>query len=137
MKANAGFSLVELLIAVTIAVSSIAITQTIYSGYVAFEFKSKRKLKMLSIVPVVKDKIELELINSKKAGEVNISEYRCPWDIKELEQYQPLEFDPDRGGQIARPFEYYLYTIEFYCVNSQERNSQTYNFKSLQWLNKS
>lgn len=137
MKVNDGFSLVELLIAVTIAVSSIAITQTIYSSYVAFEFKSKRKLKLLSIVPVVKDKIELELIKSKKAGEVSMYEFRCPWSITESEQYQPLEFDPDKGGQIERPFEYFLYTVEFHCVNLQERNSQTYNFKSLQWLKKS
>lgn len=130
---NIGFSLVELLVAVTIATSAIAITHLIYANFVDFEMRSVKKLNTLKLVLSAKEKIINQLELDELSGEVMIADRKCIWQSKLAEEYDSNRFDIDRGGYVRGEFQYKLVKADFFCELENEKQTENFSFKHLLW----
>ncbi|KJY95000.1 prepilin-type N-terminal cleavage/methylation domain-containing protein [Pseudoalteromonas ruthenica] len=128
-----GFSLVELLVAVTIATMAIALTQLIYSNFVNFEIKASKRINELESVLTLRDEIIIALEDEQRSGTIELLGKQCNWSSEKREQYTPSRFDIDAGGYINSRYSYQLIDVEFSCVKD-DVSSQTFKFTHLLWL---
>ncbi|KPV96729.1 hypothetical protein AN214_01189 [Pseudoalteromonas sp. P1-9] len=113
-----GFSLIELLIAVTIITMTIALTNVVYANYVQndqrFNNRSELYADLLEITDEVRALIQQD---SEKKGLINVNNTECEWLVVDSKSKQGLNFDLETGSVSGGGITYYLDQVEVSCSN--------------------
>lgn len=113
-----GFSLIELLIAVSIITMTIALTNVIYANYVQNDKRFSSRSEMYADLLELTDEVR-ELIKSAndEKGEVTLNSTKCDWQLVRSEEKQGMSFDLETGRTSSVGVSYFLITTELTCRN--------------------
>ncbi|WP_024611187.1 prepilin-type N-terminal cleavage/methylation domain-containing protein [Pseudoalteromonas sp. TB64] len=137
-KKQAGFTLIEVLVASIILFSSVAIVGVIYKGVIIASEKSENQIYISAVVPESIKIIQKKLRNkqnessTEESGSVSLLEVDAKWQALLVEAKVPPEyFDPDSGNLTVIDKKYNLWSVD---VQFKFKTTiQEYNFYELTW----
>lgn len=113
-----GFSLIELLIAVTIITMTIALTNVVYANYVQNDQRFNNRNELYADLLEVSDQIRILIQeDSIKKGLVKVNNTNCDWLVVDSKSKQGLNFDLETGSVSGGGITYYLDQVEISCSN--------------------
>ncbi|WP_405598788.1 MULTISPECIES: prepilin-type N-terminal cleavage/methylation domain-containing protein [unclassified Pseudoalteromonas] len=138
LKKQAGFTLIEVLVASVILFSSIAIVGVIYKGVIIATVKSEKQVHIASVVPESIKKIQKELRSQKNQqatesqGSLSLLDVNAKWHAALVKSKLPPEaYDPDSGKMTQIDKKYYFWKVN---VQFEFKNTvQEYNFNEFTW----
>jgi len=140
MKANRGFTLIEVLVASLILFLAITALMTIYQGAIYSATKSSLSIALIEHVDEVKSQINQELFNRELQEEIiaagYLHEIKFDWTAKlvaKARSYHPdnKSFDSALGENVSESTEVYLWEI---TVNmSKEDKVREFSYWEMTW----
>ncbi len=113
---DSGFSLIELLISVTIITMTIALTNLIYANYVQndirFASRSDLYMELPDLVEQIRHKIKQEYLEK---GELIHNQTVCNWTTENKQEAGTVSFNAEIGKAVNSAEQMYLYHLLVNC----------------------
>lgn len=117
-KQLAGFSLIELLIAVSIITMTIALTNVIYANFVQNDKRFSARSEMYADLLELTDEVrELVKNSDDDKGKLTLNDTECEWLVIRTDEKQGMSFDLETGRASSGGINYLLITTELTCDN--------------------
>lgn len=117
-KQLAGFSLIELLIAVSIITMTIALTNVIYANFVQNDQRFSARSEMYADLLELTDEVrELVKNSDDDKGKLTLNDTECEWLVISTDEKQGMSFDLETGRASSGGINYLLITTELTCDN--------------------
>lgn len=117
-KQLTGFSLIELLIAVSIITMTIALTNVIYANFVQNDQRFSTRSEMYSDLLELTDEVrELVKNSDDDKGKLTLNDTECEWLVIRTDEKQGMSFDLETGRASSGGINYLLITTELTCDN--------------------
>ncbi|TMO83630.1 type IV pilin protein [Pseudoalteromonas spongiae] len=114
----AGFSLIELLIAVSIITMTIALTNVIYANFVQNDQRFSARSEMYADLLELTDEVrELVKNSDDDKGKLILNDTECEWLVIRTDEKQGMSFDLETGRASSGGINYLLITTELTCDN--------------------
>ena len=128
---GSGFSLIELLISVTIITMTIALTNLIYANYVQndirFANRSGLYLELPDAVEQIRQKVQQEF---QERGELTHNQTVCHWTTENKLEGSKISFNAEAGKAVSSADKMYLYQVLVSCELA-EYNHPPFSIKVL------
>jgi prepilin-type N-terminal cleavage/methylation domain-containing protein len=117
-KQLTGFSLIELLIAVSIITMTIALTNVIYANFVQNDQRFSTRSEMYADLLELTDEVrELVKNSDDDKGKLTLNDTECEWLVIRTDEKQGMSFDLETGRASSGGINYLLITTELTCDN--------------------
>ena len=117
-KQLTGFSLIELLIAVSIITMTIALTNVIYANFVQNDQRFSSRSEMYADLLELTDEVrELVKNSDDDKGKLTLNDTECEWLVIRTDEKQGMSFDLETGRASSGGINYLLITTELTCDN--------------------
>lgn len=134
-KINQGFTLVEILIAMTILFATIVSGLMAYQNALSGSERAGQAMVLLAQVTPVQQHIRQQLMAEplQMSGRGNFGEISFEWHA-ELDSFKspPDRFDADTGDFVEEPPRFRLQTVTLTLYNQQRQRS--FHYQELTWL---
>ncbi|MEW6989431.1 type II secretion system protein J [Colwelliaceae bacterium 6441] len=135
-----GFTLIEVLVATVILISSIAVLTMVYRGaYISSETANKQVLLVGKLPPILAQ-IKRDIRKLGNTSQVTINQKGNAWDVQYQWEAVQLEFkgapdklDPDSGEYLTPEKKYKLWQVTLLLKAGSL--TKEYSFKELSWNN--
>ncbi|MFY8352762.1 type IV pilin protein [Pseudoalteromonas sp. SSM20] len=118
-KQLTGFSLIELLIAVSIITMTIALTNVIYANFVQNDQRFSARSEMYADLLELTDEVREVVKNSEdEKGKGTLNSTECDWQIVRSDKKKGFNFDLETGKTTSGGVNYFLQAIELSCKNN-------------------
>lgn len=135
-----GFTLIEVLVATIILISSIATLTLVYRGAYLSSESANKQISVVAMLPSMLARVKSEVRQLGNSSESAISRQGITWGVKyqwqaTLIEYKsaPQKLDPDTGDFITPPPKYKLWQVKLLLESGSL--SKQYSFKELSWNN--
>lgn len=108
VKKTRGFTLVELLVAAVILISTISLSQIAFSQYSRQISKRMSDADKYIAIMQAKNLIDLNDDLDKLDGEYTYNEIAIVWHGKIIDQFRVAKLEPDEGGMKEKNVTFYL-----------------------------
>lgn len=125
-----GFSLIELLVAISILSMAIALANVVYANYVNTDAKFARQALFYSNLSEATDFVRARFKQGEETGAVDVSGLHCRWSLIERTASKRKVHNVETGAVAESGETYYLNTIEIAC-SADEREIDTIKIKVL------
>ncbi|MFQ3189624.1 MAG: prepilin-type N-terminal cleavage/methylation domain-containing protein [Paraglaciecola sp.] len=133
-----GFTLLEVMIASVILISSIAAISISYRGALIASQRADNNIQVSGVMPVIMAQVS-EGLQQLDKGETKLFQNGVSWGVKyqwqaELIDFKspPERFDPDEGDFIVDQARFRLWLVDLQVEKGSVQ--QTYQFNELSWL---
>ncbi len=137
---NQGFTLIEVLVATVILISSIAALTMVYRGAYLSSESANRQVLLVGKLPSVLALIKSDIRKLGNTSQVTIDSKGNAWGVQYQWQAVQVEFkgapeklDPDSGEFITPEKKYKLWQVTLSLKSG--RLTKEYSFKELSWNN--
>jgi len=133
-----GFTLLEVMVASVILISSIAAISISYRGALIASQRADNNIQVSGVMPVIMAQVS-EGLQQLDKGETKLFQNGVSWGVKyqwqaELIDFKspPERFDPDEGDFIVDQARFRLWLVDLQVEKGSVQ--QTYQFNELSWL---
>lgn len=132
---QSGFTLVEVLIALVIVVSTIALSSAIYSNAIASSSKATSVLKINAVTPLLLDEIRQSLRDNRgesASGRGNYNGVAYTWQSRLLKRGKPIpRVNIDASPTTPTREKFFLWQVTLSM--EFEQNRRQFSFKEVSW----
>jgi prepilin-type N-terminal cleavage/methylation domain-containing protein len=133
-----GFTLLEVMVASVILISSIAAISISYRGALIASQRADNNIQVSGVMPVIMAQVS-EGLQQLDKGETKLFQNGVSWGVKyqwqaELIDFKspPERFDPEEGDFIVDQARFRLWLVDLQVEKGSVQ--QTYQFNELSWL---
>ena len=119
-KKRLGFSLIELLVSISILSMAIALANVVYANYVNSDAKFARQASYYANLPEVADQVRNRFKQGEETGNIQVSSLICDWNLKETTASKRRVYSVESGRVAESGETYYLNTIKITCSESEK-----------------